>query len=333
MLRLIKFILILAIIISLFGWLSFRYEIDNPINKDAQAKMFVIETGQSVGEIGKNLAQEGIIRSSLYFKLYVLKEKLEDKIQAGTYSIGQNLSIKKIVEKIIAGEIIDQEIKITIIEGWTIEDMAEYLAKKKIVDKDRFIELTKADRELKIGNQKSEINFLEGYLFPDTYMIFANAAEEDIIAKMLNNFKKKLTKKMLADIRKQGRTLEEIIKMASLIEKEVQTKEDMKKVAGIFYNRLNSNIKLESDATLSYVLRDKVAAHTYDDLKLDSPYNSYMYRGLPPTPISNPGASAIEAAIYPAETDYYYFLSGKNGKTYFSKTYEEHLRNKAKYLD
>ena len=234
----------------------------------------------------------------------------------------------------MTGKIISNEIKITILEGWTIDDITNYLDKKGVADKARFIKLSKQKiKDFTFLKDAPASASLEGYLFPDTYIIFNNASEEDIIIKMLKNLDKKLTHEMRSSIQKQGKTIYEIMIMASLIEKEVQTIEDMKIVSGIFWNRLRDGMRLESDATLTYALQDKVAAHTYKDLQLDSPYNSYMYKGLPPTPIGNPGINAIKAAINPAKTDYYFFLTGNNGKTHFAKNYNEHLRNKGKYMN
>ena len=137
---------------------------------------------------------------------------------------------------------------------------------------------------------------------------------------------------MRTDIKNQGKTIHEILTMASLVEKEVRHQEDMKIVAGIFWNRLNKNMRLESDATLSYYFNDNLSAHSGDDLKVNTPYNSYKYNGLPPTPIGNPGLNAINAAIYPTKTNYLYFLTGKDGQTYYASNYNTHLKNKKDYL-
>jgi UPF0755 protein len=176
---------------------------------------------------------------------------------------------------------------------------------------------------------------LEGYLFPDTYRIFKDAAAEDIVVKMLANFDKKLAPETRAEISRQGKTLPEIITMASLIEKEVRGADDMKIVSGIFWNRIKNGQALQSCATLAYVLGVNKAQYSEADTKVDSPYNTYQNRGLPPGPIANPGLNAIIAAVYPVQTDYNFFLTAEvNGasKVIYSRTYDEHLRNKGKYL-
>ena len=174
---------------------------------------------------------------------------------------------------------------------------------------------------------------LEGFLFPDTYRIDKAAAAADIIKKMLDNFQRKLTPAMLEEIKRQNKSVYEIIALASLVEKEVRTADDMKIVSGIFWQRIKNRQGLESCATLAYILGVNKAQYSVADTKIDSPYNTYKYRGLPPGPIANPGLNAITAAIYPEETDYNYFLSDPaTGQTIFSRTLGEHNLNKAKYL-
>ncbi|MFA6513859.1 MAG: endolytic transglycosylase MltG [Patescibacteria group bacterium] len=245
---------------------------------------------------------------------------------------------------------------IKILEGWTLDDVNKYLIStgkwsKETLEKtygQSKIDYRRNDNlELPydFSNQfsflKDKPNYysLEGYLFPDTYRIYTDASAKDIVVKMLENFDKKLTDKMRQDIISQGKTIYEIIIMASLIEKEApidyndQDNRSARIVSDIFWGRIKSNQALQSDATLSYLLNDKNASHSGSDLEIDSPYNSYKYRGLPPTPICNPGIKAIEAAIYPIKTDYNYFLTSLDGENiYYARTYEEHLKNKYKYL-
>ena len=334
MFKIIKLLIIFIFIFLSFFRFVYNSEINSPLNKKGQDINFIIEPGETVSKIAKNLVDAEIIRSALYLKIYIWQEKLEDKLQAGAYILSSKLNTKEIVNILVSGKIVKNEIKITIPEGWTIDNIAEYLEKIGVADKKRFIELaSKKIKDFSFLKSLPHDASLEGYLFPDTYIIFNNASEEDIIVKMLSNLDKKLTYEMQSEIKKQGKSIHEIITMASIIEKEVQTESDMKNVSGIFWNRMRDGMRLESDATLTYALKDKVAAHSYKDLKLDSPYNSYLYPDLPPGPIGNPGIKAIEAAINPAQTSYYFFLTGTSGKTFFAKTYNEHLSNKRKYMN
>lgn len=249
-----------------------------------------------------------------------------------------------------------EEETIKILEGWMNADINNYLQEKNFSDweEDEFLKIVGKRR---IYNLKEPQNFsrdwvaefdfleskpenlsLEGYLFPDTYRVFASSSPEEIVYRLLRNFDLKLSEEMRAEIKRQGKTIHEIITMASIIEKEApifsqKSSEDAKIISGIFWNRLKIGMALQADATLSYVFEDKKPAHSGEELKIDSPYNSYLYRDLPPGPISNPGLIAIEAAIYPTKTDYFYFLTPLDGsRVYYAKSYQEHLNNKYKYL-
>jgi uncharacterized YceG family protein len=252
--------------------------------------------------------------------------------------------------------ILKPEDTIQIIEGWTSRDIGQYFEYNGRYMREEFMEVAGFPlvdyRENKIMpvphdfsaaysflKDKPTYRGLEGYLFPDTYRIYATSTVTEVIDKMLSNFDKKLTPKMRADIASQGKTIYEIITLASIVEKEApidyQTSDDhdAKIIAGIFLNRLRSGQALQSDATISYIYGDNQPAHSGAELNIDSPYNTYKYKGLPPGPICNPGILAIEAAIYPITTDYYYFLTPKGkSEVVYAKTYDEHLQNKNKYL-
>ena len=232
-----------------------------------------------------------------------------------------------------------QELKNKHFNYWEEEDFLSVAGERRIYDVSQKQNFSKDwVQEFPFLNSKPENLSLEGYLFPDTYRVFASSTPEEVIRRLLNNFSTKITEEMVVEIKRQGKTLHEIITMASIIEKEApifnQTnREDAKIISGIFWNRLNIGMALQSDATLSYIFEDKKPVHSGDELKVDSLYNSYLYRGLPPGPICNPGLIAIEAAIYPADTDYFYFLTPLDGsRVYYAKNYQEHLNNKYKYL-
>lgn len=334
-----KTIILLFVVILMVVQIFYSFSINSLTDKNGQDKVFVVSQREGVKQIGNNLLEADLIKSKFYFEVYVWREKLEKDLQAGSYILNPNLSIKEIVRVISEGEAINDELTIKIIEGWRISDIDSYLKEGGIKEGDGFKKI--AERPLVawssilpdfLEDVPSTAN-LEGFIFPDTYRIYKDASAEDIILKMLNNFDIKLTDEMRDEIKSRGKTIYEIIKMASIIEKEVRTAEDMKIVSGLFWNRIKNGQALQADATLSYYLNDKKPAHTLEELEIDTPYNTYKYRGLPPTPISNPGLNAIKAAIYPGYTNYNYFLSRPDtGETVFSATYDEHLRNKAKYL-
>lgn len=280
-----------------------------------------------------------LIKSPFYFRYIIWRGGL--KIQAAKYLISPALSTREIIKILSAGRAVSQEKSIRIIEGWKLKDIGAYLEKNQSAAAKNFLVLAGAlldDWKFDFAkpeffNDAPKQADLEGYLFPDTYRISNEAWAEEIIYKMLANFNKKLTPEIRAEIKRQSKTIYEIIIMASIVEKEVRSREDMKIVSGIFWNRIKYGRPLQSDATLSYILDDKIGSHTIEDTKIASPYNTYKYRGLPPGPIANPGLNAIMAAVYPERTDYIYFLSDpQTGRTIFSKTLEEHNVNKNKYL-
>jgi len=251
---------------------------------------------------------------------------------------------------------LNPEETIQILEGWTNRDIAQYFEQQGKWLSEKFFEVAGFPQidyrnhkespalkdwsdEFDFLDDKPKYYGLEGYLFPDTYRIYASSTVADVIEKMLENFDKKLTAKMRSDIKKQGKSIYEIIIMASIIEKEApldyqkEDNRDARIISGIFWNRLKVGLRLQSDATLTYIFGDNDPAHSRKDTAVDSLYNTYKYPGLPPGPICNPGILAIEAAINPIETDYYYFLTplGKD-EVIYAHTNEEQSRNKAQYL-
>jgi len=338
---LIKFLVLIAVLLPIALFLSYRNGVNSFADGGNNDVLFVINRGDGVSVIADALLKEGLIDSTLYFKIYIWREKLESKLQAGEYILNGNMSIKDVAAIFANGKTLNKEKTIKIIEGWNIGEISGYLAKEGVMGGQTFADFAK--KSVSDWNySKERFDFLadlppgadfEGFLFPDTYRIFADATNEDVFFKMLDNFDKKLSGDIRQEIESQGKSIFEIITMASIIQKEVRSEDDMKIVSGIFWNRLNSGQALESCATLAYILGENKPQYSLEDTKIVSPYNTYQNQGLPPGPISNPGLNAIIAAVYPTKTDYFYFLSRfDNGETVFSETYDDHLVNKAKYL-
>ena len=294
------FLFLILLAVFFFYWGIFI-----PKNKAGKEKIFSIEKGQGLFEIGGNLEKEGLIKSKIFFDFYVILIRKEKNLQAGKYFLSSSMNIPQIAQKIISGDI--AKVKVTIPEGFTVREIEERLG----------IELP--------GDN------LEGYLFPDTYYFPIDVSGEEIVRIMRENFEKKISP-YKEEIEKSGKTIQEIIIMASLIEKEVKTKEEKEIVSGILWKRLKAGIPLQVDATITYITGKKTTKISFEDLQIDSPYNTYKYKGLPPGPICNPGLESILAALYPKESDYWYYLSTPDGKTLFFKTLEEHNLAKAKYL-
>jgi len=331
-----KKIIIVIIIIAVGSFFYWR-NLNSPVDANGKEQIFIVNKGDSISEVAKNLRINNLISSEYYFKNKIGK----DNIKAGEYFISPKLTTGEIIKILTLGDVVSNEKLIKIIEGWNNKDIAAYLEKNNIVSAKDFLDLANEPVNVWkfsfakpdfIGDAPKTAD-LEGYLFPDTYRIFSDTTSEGIIIKMLDNFDRKLTPEIKEEIKRQGKTIYEIITMASIIEKEVRSTNDMKIVSGIFWDRIKNGRGLESCATLAYILGVNKAQYSIEDTKVDSPYNTYKYRGLSPGPIANPGFNAINAAIYPENTDYNYFLSDPaTGQTIYSKTLEEHNANKYKYL-
>ncbi|MBT4277308.1 endolytic transglycosylase MltG [Candidatus Falkowbacteria bacterium] len=326
--------LIAIILISIISVFYFLNAISKPCGEGS--KSLLIKPGLGVNEISIKLNEAGVVCDKLSFETYLWLFKNEGKIKAGEYFFSKPINIKELTKVLIKGQKSGEEVEIKLIEGWNAVEMAEYLEKENIAEKKFFLEAVEDVKSFKedfqfLSSIPSDKN-LEGFLFPDTYRIYNNSEVEDIIRKMLKNFDKKLTQELRDEIQKQEKDLYEILTMASVIQKEVRSTKDMKVVSGIFWDRIKYGQPLESCATIGYILGESKIRYSFEDTKIDSPYNTYTNKGLPPGPIANPGLQAIEAAVYPEFTDYVYFLSKPNGETVFSITYEEHLSNSNKYL-
>jgi len=325
-----KTIAYIAVVVSAF-FLFICFEFYIPVNPSSHLIVsFTIEKGWTNDVIAANLKKLGLIRSSYFFKLYALMSFKHVQMQAGEYDLSPKMSIHDIANKMAFGKIAENNI--VILEGWTIKTIGQYLESKDICKQENFVYAANkeysGDFDFLIDKPKS--SSLEGYLFPDTYGISKDATCEDIIGLMLSNFSKKLTPELRVEISNQQKTVFEIVTMASVIEKEGRNISDKEIISGIFWKRISAGIALQSCATVNYITGKNDPGVSLQDMQIDSLYNTYKYRGLPKGPISNPGIDSIKSAIYPKQTDYWYFLA--DGKTIFSKTLQEHNEAKAKYL-
>ncbi len=292
--------LIIFIAISIFFYL----QVNTSISKTENNIAVEVKENDSTKEIAQELKEKGIIKYPTIFKYYSLLSGRH--ILPGIYYLSPNLKMSEIIDVLNEGKV--SEKRVTIPEGWRREQIAEKLATEGIIEADIFISNTKE---------------LEGYLFPDTYQFGIENSPEDVTKKFVDDFNAKTTG---LDV-----TYDDLI-LASIIEREAKHDEDRAKIAGVYKNRLAVGMKLNADPTIQYAIGDWNTLTT-SDLSLDSPYNTYIYTGLPPTPICNPGLESIKAALNPAEHDYYYFINLADGSTIFSQTLEEHESNIEKYRD
>ena len=329
-----KLLLLIFVLVALI-FFYYNYSLNTPISSDQAVQSFVVESGWGGTEISEQLEQSGLIRNRYVFQLHVWRRGTDSKLQVGEYFLSKSLTTQEIARILSRGTGETKEITLTFIEGWNNHDLASYLELKGVAGQDDFFDVIhkKADwwDEYEILNSKPRNLDLEGYLFPDTYRVFRAASIIDIVRKMLDNLDARLTSQMRQDIAKQGKTIHEILTLASIIEKEVPGDYDRKMVADIFYKRLNAGIALQSDATVNYATGKSTPRASASDLQVESLYNTYKHRGLPPGPIANPSLSAINAAIYPEPNQYWYFLTTPGGDAIYNVSFEDHVADKNKY--
>jgi len=339
----ILFIFIILVILGAGFILTIQYNINRPASAEDKKVVFEIEKGEKIDSIAQNLKTKSLIRSELSFKIYLAYSGKSKDIQYGDFVLAQNLTTKEIVNKITDSNL--SQNKITIIEGWRLWQIAQYLEQKGIVKENDFV------NQAKVANYIDQFSFLtglpqnaslEGFLFPDTYLVSKDTNSDKIIIDMLKNFDQKFDDSMQAKITEQNKTILQVIALASIVEREVPNKDDRAQVAGLYWNRLAQGMKLEADPTVQYAKDNQSPPQKYDDFwpkvtaqdyqNINSQYNTYQIAGLPPGPICNPGLDAIKTTIYYNQNDYLYFFNTKDGKTIYSKTNEEHEENLKKYL-
>ncbi len=295
-----------------------------------------IKEGQAAKTVWAELKQNGFTRTTVPWRYAAWRLTANDKLQAGKYRLEAGERVRRVVERFVSGDALPNEFTVTYPEGFTLEQMAARTAARGIGTVEDFKAAAQPPPYSETFAHLAEVPegraTLEGYLFPDTYRLAANDTPEKVIRRILTNFDDKVTPELRAEIKKANRTLDQIVIMASIIEREVVSDEDLHVVAGILWKRLDDGVGLDADATIRYALNKWDGALTVADLKTDSPYNTRRYRGLPSGPISNPGLRALLAAIRPQTSAYYYYLSTPEGETIFAKTNAEHNQNKAKYL-
>ncbi|WP_425061175.1 Endolytic murein transglycosylase [Sporomusa carbonis] len=314
----ILFVTIIAIG-AMLGWI-----LTQPVGGAGEPVMFTIKPGTPTKNIAEELKKQNLIKNALAFRIAAKLQGVENSLQAGEYAFSPDMSLRKMLVMMSQGQTAYQQF--TIPEGYTVDQIASLLAEKQLVNPDKFKALAKDFAPFPYmkatpGTQYS----VEGFIFPDTYRVPKGISEEELLAMMVNQFDAKLTPELRQRAAELGLSIREVIIMASLVEKEAKLNEERPIIAGVFANRLKQGMPLQSCATIQYILGYPKPELTIQDTQITSPYNTYQIPGLPPGPIANPGNASIKAVLYPANTDYLYFVADKQGKHHFSKSYEEHL--------
>jgi len=338
-----KKLLIGVVLILLFGGFLFYRGIYMQTGEVEEEKTIVISPGLTVREISSLLKHEGIISSDKILVTYLVWKQLDTKIQHGDITFEPPHTIARVAEELTSRTSVAEK-EITILPGWNLREIASYVEKTGITTQESFFEVVGSPLSIKAGSYDiqdidvfasvpNEVN-LEGYLRPDTFRIFASASAAEIVDKLVQARADQFSDQMLADIKKQGKTVHEIMTMASILEREVRTPEDRRLVSDLFWRRNNIGMALQADSTVHYIVgTDNSVFTSASDRATDSLWNTYKYPGLPPGPISNPSLDAIMAAIYPEANDSWYFLTTLDtGEVKYARTLDEHNTNAYNYL-
>lgn len=331
----IAFVAVVAAVFSILGALYWKALLLPSWNgKDSGEVIIVIPENATGASIGEMLYEKGLVRGPDVVTIYARLNNVDQKLKPGRYILNRGQSVPEIVGVLVAGS--QDRIKITVPEGYSLSQLEDMLARKGLVDRERFrVLISEKDRHKNqfIKNIPPGEG-LEGYLFPDTYHIGGGTTDEEIVGMMLDRFEAEI--KSLDYERKaleKNLTLHEAVTVASMIEGEAAVNEERQVIAGVIYNRLRMGMPLQIDATVKYALGGQPQKIYYKDLEVDSPYNTYRVSGLPPGPINSPGRASLLAALSPAKTGYLYYVAKPDGTHAFSSTLEEHNINRRKYQD
>ena len=316
-------LIIMMLLVLMTGLVGYLYILSQPVSKETIIKtQFVVPRGQAVSIIASRLKDEGLIKSSIMFRLVVKQQKLESKLQSGSFQISSNMTPSEIATKLTQGT---NDVWVTILEGWRREQVATSLVEYDLsnFDSQEFLNFT-------IGQ--------EGQIFPDTYLFARESTTATVYRVIQDNFKKKVTVGLIDEIEQSNRSFSDALVMASMVEREARGYKEMRHVAGILWNRYDISMALQTDATLQYAKGYNTQTKSWwespagADKKIDSLFNTYLYSGLPPHPICNPGLEAIQASLNPLETKDFYYLHDRSGNIHYGQNLEEHNANVQQYL-
>jgi UPF0755 protein len=327
---------VLLVLAALAGFFVVSHQTVSSHGLVLSAQVVEIKTGENILDVGTKLADAGVISWRGYFVYYMWKENLRHTMIAGKYQLNGTMTIPEIAKVITTGEVVPTGVTVVFPEGWDSQKIADRLTANDLPG-DAFLELVNHPLpawrdEFWFLKNSPEGASLEGFLFPDTYTFTFDTSAESIVKRMLTNFENKFPDTAKTEIDKQGKSIFDIVTLASIVENEVKSATDRKMVADIFWRRLSIGQPLQSDATVKYIDKENKIQHSFADTRVQSPYNTYINKGLPPGPIGSPGLESLTAVIAPTPNPYFYFLSDTTtGETVYSVTFDEHINNKAKH--
>ena len=328
--KLILLFIFFLLVIGLTFVISYKRAIEKPIKSNENTIIIEVKQGEGFYDILNKLDKENKLSNKLLIKVKLAIDKTEVNLREGIYEIDANTTLAGLINSLENTADDKDLVKLTIPEGYSIEDIANAVEEKGFCSKDEFIKAVKNYELPKFvkANDKKRYN-LEGFLYPDTYLIEKGSNANYIIKIMLNRFEEMLNQvKDDAKVDIKDEDVEKIINIASMIEKEARVQRDRPLISSVIYNRLEKDMKLQLDAAVIYALGYHVDVVLNKHLEIDSPYNVYKYKGLPVGPISNPGIDCIKAALFPEKTDYLYYILQEDGSHYFTNNYDDFLNKK-----
>jgi UPF0755 protein len=324
-------IAMLVLIMMFTAWQFLRREYQPVDSRDQTLIEVRVSENSSAHAVAALLKQNGLIRNEKVFLVYCYQKGWQTQLKAGLYDFSKSQSLPQLALQMVQGKV--KNVAFTIPEGYTVRQIGEILIKKGICSQQQWAEAlhSKYAYDFIQPEITDDEKRLEGFLFPDTYTIEAGTSARQIIELMLARFASVWKDEFAGQALAQQMSVRKVVTVASLIEREARVADERKRIAGVIYNRLRKGMALQIDATVLYSLGEHREIVTYQDLEIDSPYNTYKYPGLPPGPIASPGRAAIDAALNPEVHGYYYYVAKGDGGHYFSSTYAEHLEAVKKY--
>lgn len=332
--RILLVLMLMASLALMSGCASVLEKYNGPVNEsDTGTFVVTIAPGSSTTGIANLLLEEGLIQNVNAFKAKVKLLEVDGQMKAGDYMLSPSMSAETIIDKLVGGEVFVETNKFTIPEGYEIRQIVDKLVELGIVERDVFMDVLQNhpfDYEFLEGVDRSKM--LEGYLFPDTYEVLTSADEVAIVDRMLKRFAEIFKPEYYERATELGMTVDEVVTLASIIEREARVAEEFEIVSSVFHNRMEIGMALQSCATVQYILQERKPVLSYADTEIINPYNTYIYAGLTPSPIASPGELAIKSALYPADTNYLYFVTTEknDGSHYFNETLAGHNRDAKK---
>ncbi|MCL5266062.1 MAG: endolytic transglycosylase MltG [Chloroflexi bacterium] len=320
-------------------------EFDTRPSNDPSAVTFVVAQGDTAASVAQRLERQKLISNALLFRVMSKLRGADSHLEAGEYQLRRNMTTNEIIDELQQNRFMGS--RITVVEGWRVEEIADLLQRRGVVNRDEFLKLVNTppfDADF-LRSRPAGVS-LEGYLFPDTYRVPPGITSDEVIEQMLENFGQRFSPAMREQAARAGLSIHQVVTLASIVEREAVVPEERPIIASVYLNRLKEGMLLQADPTVQYAVYNASQSApgrgdarpdywkkglTSADLQVDSPYNTYRYKGLPPGPIANPGLASIKAVLQPANTTYLYFVATENGAHAFANTLDEHNRNVEKY--